>query len=414
MLATETSRLRIEFLNNETQAVTALALSNTLPAGMFVRAAPNVSSTCGGTFTPENSATNGSYGLSGGTIPARVGLNAGTCAIELDVFTAYRGSFNHTIAAGAATGQILYDAGGGDMQTAAVQNGALAQATLAATLLDLTGSIATVGTDWIQGGETWERRITINNPNAVPVTGVAFTHNLATEEGFISRATPRTFALCGGTVVITDEPSPQPAGYGPTSRFVASGLTVPANGSCVIPYQVSPSRDPTWPRNHVGQTQRISTNAITSNEGARNSQISGGIWTDTGIQVDHWFNDSNHAVINATVTSSATFRVRVYHTNALPITNFSFADALPPGLEITAIQSNDCGGTLTTPGNTSVSLTGATLAAVTPQQSGLQARECNFRVTVMPLSPTPQDYWNTIAAGNLSGYAYSAPGNVRL
>lgn len=87
--------------------MTALALSNTLPAGMFVRAAPNVSSTCGGTFTPANGATNGSYGLSGGTIPARVGLNAGTCAIELDVFTAYRGSFNHTIAAGAATGQIL-------------------------------------------------------------------------------------------------------------------------------------------------------------------------------------------------------------------------------------------------------------------------------------------------------------------
>ncbi|MGA1209523.1 MAG: hypothetical protein ACO3U4_07745, partial [Gemmobacter sp.] len=415
VLATQTSRLRIEFLNNETAPVTALALSNSLPAGMFVREAPNLSSTCGGSFVPANGATQGSYALTGGTIPARVGLNAGACAVEFDVFTAYRGSFNHVIAANAASGEILYDAGGGDMQTATIRNGASAQATLAATLLDLTGSIANVGTDgYIQGGETWERRITLTNPNAVPVTGVAFTHNLATDGGWNSRAEPGTYSVCGGTVVISDEPSPHPASSGPTSRFVASGLTVPANGSCVIPYQVSPSRSVTLPRWHWGQTQHFHANLVTSNEGARNSHFSAGNHTDTGIQVDHWFNDSNHAIVNATVTSSATYRIQIYHAQAVAVSNFNLTQALPAGLEITGIQSNDCGGTLTTPGNTSISLTGATLPGVNPQQGGHQGRGCDIRVTVMPLSATPQDYWSSLPAGNLAGFAYNAPSNVRL
>ncbi|MGA1268352.1 MAG: hypothetical protein ACO3WM_04755, partial [Gemmobacter sp.] len=33
---------------------------------------------------------------------------------------------------------------------------------------------------------------------------------------------------------------------------------------------------------------------------------------------------------------------------------------------------------------------------------------------VMPLSATPQDYWSSLPAGNLAGFAYNAPSNVRL
>lgn len=120
------------------------------------------------------------------------------------------------------------------------------------------------------------------------------------------------------------------------------------------------------------------------------------------------------AIVNATVTSSATYRIRAYHDQAVAVSNFNLTEALPAGLEISAILSNDCGSTLTTPGNTSISLTGATLPGITPLQGGFQARACNIRVTVMPLSATPHDYWKRLPAGNLAGFAYYAPSNVRL
>ncbi|MBO9663964.1 GEVED domain-containing protein [Dokdonella sp.] len=93
----ETSRLHVQLRNisQPTPAVLSADLIDALPAGVFVAAEPNATTSCGGTWTADAGAASVRL-LSGAQIPA-----AGTCEVAVDVTSSVRGRHPNTIAAGA-------------------------------------------------------------------------------------------------------------------------------------------------------------------------------------------------------------------------------------------------------------------------------------------------------------------------
>jgi hypothetical protein len=86
-------------LNNPNAAVATLTapLVDTLPAGVFIAAAPNASSTCGGAGAPLAIAGGSTVTLPAGrSIPAN-----GSCTLSVDVTSAVVGTYLNTIPIGA-------------------------------------------------------------------------------------------------------------------------------------------------------------------------------------------------------------------------------------------------------------------------------------------------------------------------
>ncbi|MBK5276635.1 MAG: DUF11 domain-containing protein [Desulfuromonadales bacterium] len=88
-----TNRLTITLTNPNTAAITGLTFTDTYPANLFNAAAPNLTSTCGGTATAAPGS--GTLSLTGGTIPA-----SGSCSLSVDVTTTLPGSYTNMLTAG--------------------------------------------------------------------------------------------------------------------------------------------------------------------------------------------------------------------------------------------------------------------------------------------------------------------------
>ncbi|GAB4479177.1 MAG: hypothetical protein Kow00124_24450 [Anaerolineae bacterium] len=83
------SRLTFTLANPNGVQLTGAAFSDTLPAGMAVAAAPNASTTCGGTWTPTSGSTTLTF--SGGAIGV-----GGACTVSVDVTAAAAGAYVNT------------------------------------------------------------------------------------------------------------------------------------------------------------------------------------------------------------------------------------------------------------------------------------------------------------------------------
>ena len=106
------STLTISLGNSNSIALTAVALTDTLPGNVVTSASPAPTNSCGGSL----SSTSGSISLSGGTLPA-----SGACTIMVTVKSGTVGTYTDTISAGAVT------------TTPSAGNEAVASATLAVT-----------------------------------------------------------------------------------------------------------------------------------------------------------------------------------------------------------------------------------------------------------------------------------------
>jgi len=93
-----TSTLTFTIANSNSSGLTGIAFNDAFPAGLVVAATPNVSNTCGGTFTATANAV--SVDLSGGT------LSGASCTISVDVHGTATGTMNNT------TGSISSTEGG--------------------------------------------------------------------------------------------------------------------------------------------------------------------------------------------------------------------------------------------------------------------------------------------------------------
>ncbi len=83
------STMTLVITNPNALALTGLLFADNFPADLVVAATPNISSTCGGTFTAAASAV--SVDLAAGTVAANT-----TCTIKMDVTSSIAGSYDNT------------------------------------------------------------------------------------------------------------------------------------------------------------------------------------------------------------------------------------------------------------------------------------------------------------------------------
>ena len=322
-----TTSLTLNISNPNTGlALTGIAFTDNLPAGLVVASTPNLSNTCGGTAMAT--AGSGSVSLSGGTVAA-----SASCTVSVNVQGTIAGIKNNSV-------QVTSTEGGtGNTSNASITVVAppTISKTFGAASIPLNGSTSLSFT--IQ-----------NNNTGVSLTGVAFSDTLP---GGLVISTPNGLTgTCGaGTITATQG----------TNVISLSGGTIAASSSCTFSVNVT---------GIAAGLQNNTTGNVTSTEGGTGGTASASLKVEAPPSIAKVFNPANIA-LNA--TTSLTFTITNPAANVDAATGVAFTDVLPTGLSVANATATVCGGTLTTTAPTGIALAGATIAA-----NG----QCQFSVTV--------------------------------
>ena len=368
--------LRITLTNVTGATITALAFTDTYPAGL-VNANTTTTNTCGGTATASATATNpGTLVLSGATT-----LAAGaSCVITANVQSATSGSYTNTIAAGGVTSSIG-------------PNVAATSATLNVARPNITKEFSALT---VPLNSTAALTITLSNPTATAMTGAAFTDTLPAG---LTAATP------GGTCVGTKAAS--------GSTVSITGGTIPANGSCTVTAVVT------------GTTIGLKINTIpvggltvTGPAAASNGTAA---TDDITVLAAPTISKSFLTSPILPVTGVSTLQIVLANSNSVALTGATFTDTFPtaPGLMTLAnlTTTNSCSGTLTDNANAAL-IVGSASVRLT---GGVIPSNGSCTITVNVKANLAGDYLNTIPLGSLSTtnggastVAATAPLSVRL
>ena len=342
----DTTLLKITLQNPNAAAVTGATFTDTYPFAMFNTAVPGAAiSGTGCTGTVTTTANGNSLALSAGNVPA-----SSSCDITVSVTSAAANTYVNS------TGAVTTTNAG----TSASVNGTLVVLGHITALKAFTPtSVSTNAASML--------KITLSNPNAVALTGVAF--NDAYPSGLVNTATPAgatSGAGCSGTVTA--------AANG--GALVLSGGTVPANGSCSITANVTSAT--------AGSYANSSGAISTANAGA--GVAAGATLMVTAIepppapQVSKDFTPSSIGV-----NGSTQLKITLLNVNLFALTSVAFTDTYPAAMFNTASPgsaisgSAGCSGTLTaTAGGTTLALSGGNLPAL---------GSCDFTVTVTATTP---------------------------
>ncbi|PWQ97378.1 GEVED domain-containing protein [Leucothrix pacifica] len=401
VLPKEVSRLTVELQNSNTVVATNTTFTDVFPAGVFVAATPNATTTCGsGTVTHSNSATEGQLTLSGGTVPAGDGINPGRCKVEIDVLAPTKGTYINTIAAGDVTATASSSSISTDQATSA---------TLTALINPFTVQISSDTSSYssfvyLKGEDVATMTLTLTNPNAVSLTDVNMDWDFTTIAHLIDGTGGGT---CGGTVSVIDAGSSSTT-YREETDFSYTGGTIPANGSCTITVQLQTRAyaDQSY-RNYDYGRAAIAPNTFSTAEGATNTTTTGYFYSYHGIEVEKTFDDETLKQVHA-ISGVATSQLKLVFENlqVVPVT-LNIADIMPtsPGqMTVDSIDSNTCGGTISTNGGTEITLTGGSLPA--SPRIGRSFSSCEILATVSVL--TDGTYTNDIPSGTTGGYTYGS------
>ncbi len=373
------SRLTITITNPAASPVGNISVIDNLPAGMVVPAGANPATSCiGGTVTAP---APGQVRMTGGTLTAASSGSAATCTVQIDVTSAAGGSYTNTIQAGEITGT----AGGlpvsNPQPTSAVLT--VAQPIEVQIAIDgqtLDGTIQT-GASFTTGSATsntaTQETVTIRlrNPNAIPLTGIAFSDLLP--PGLVLSTTPDGATTCtGGTV--------QAPVSGTTIGLTGGSLA--GGAACTVTANVLSNSPGTY-------LDDIPVGAVTSLEGASNALATAAeliILDPPSVGLEF-----NLAVIPPNGISTTI--VTLGNTNAVNLTLTSpLVVTLPaaPGPILVAggpIITTNCGGVPTaTVGGTTITF---------PTGGVIPSGGCTIEVDVT--GATPGAYTGIIPAGDL-------------
>ncbi|MEP7289450.1 MAG: hypothetical protein ABI947_27180, partial [Chloroflexota bacterium] len=328
-----------------TVALTGVAVTDGLPAGVVVAAPPNVVGNCNG-GTVVATAGSGIVSLSNGTLP----LNA-TCTITMDVTAAAVGTYNNT------SGNVTSTNGG-------IGNTASATLIVVPPVLPPTAAKSFTPASIPLNG-TSVMKFTLTNPaaNTATLTGIGITDNLPA--GVVIGTPPNVVGNCNGGVVT--------AVAGGTTVSLTGGSLV-ANTNCVISVNVTAAAQGAYVN---------TTGAVTSTNGGTGNTATATLTVVAPPVVAKAFAPATMAagdksVLTLTFTNPA--------GNTVAETGMALTDNLPLGLKIASPNGlvSTCGGTATAAvGSASVSLSGSTLAA---------NATCTVKVNVT--SPTAGTYMN--------------------
>ncbi len=200
-----TTSLSFAIVNsNPSTALSGIAFTDTLPAGLVVAPSPHLSNVCGGTATAVAGAA--TVSLAGGTLAA-----SGSCTVTVAVEGTTAGTKSNSVQVSSTEG------GTGNTSKASLS-------VVAPPVITKAFAGATVS---LNG--TTSLRFTITNPasNTVSLTGVAFSDTLP--PGLVVSTPNGLSGSCGGTVSA-------PAG---SSSISLSGGAIPVNSSCSFAVNVA-------------------------------------------------------------------------------------------------------------------------------------------------------------------------------
>jgi fimbrial isopeptide formation D2 family protein/uncharacterized repeat protein (TIGR01451 family) len=357
-----TSELTITIDNTEAnaQALTAMALTDSLPAGVTLATVPNPRTTCGnGTVTGAPGGT--SVALSGGSVAANA-----ICTISVVVTASSPGAYINVIPPGAlSTAQLATNATQvtGNLSVALPPN------------VNLSKSFSPQAI--IPGGSSTLTIVLANTqPGSANLTGVGLTDTLPT--GLTLATTPGASTTCGGSVAAT----------GGGTSIVLSGASLAAGATCTISAKVTGLTTGTF-------TNTIPVGSLTSLQGASNDfPVSAPltITTTPSVQVTKSFSP---AAIDVNGVSALTLTIANIDGAAVPLTNLAVGDALPAGITVapTPGASTTCpsGVVVAAAGSTNITLSGANLAV---------GSTCT--VTANVTGSAPGAYVNTVPASAIT------------
>ena len=378
------STMTITLQNNVDSPLVNVSVTDNLPGtvanGIRVAAVPNASTTCGAgviTATPGSNIVS----MTGGTVPAQVGLIPGLCTITVDVV----GTDSTPSSPSTYTNTIPVANISGTVQNTGVTINPVANASAVLTIQNLTmGIVKGFNPVLVYGGAYSTMSIDLINPNTnTALTGIAFTDDMTLLGTGMKLANPVAFntGTCGGT--LTGNPG--------DASFSYSGGALPANSTCTLTLRVVMDIN-------GNRTNRIPVGAVTTFNGVSNAFATEASLTNLpGVSINKNFNPST-----VLTTQPSVLTITIKNTSNIPVSNMGLADnlpgTLPDGLEVAnpANVTNTCGGTVTAnPGSQTVQLVGGSLAEL-----GNPGDTC--AITVNVISTRPGVYINTIPSGALT------------
>lgn len=351
------SILTVTINNANAVALTQVAFSDTLPAGLVIANPANVATTCSaGTAL----ATTGgiTLGLSNGTVPA-----SSSCTVSAAVWSVTPGIYLNTIPVGGVS-----SLNGGSNTTAA--NASL-------TVLQGPGLTKAFSPTVITPNGLSTLTISLLNPTATALTAASVTDLLPS--GLLIATTPAASTTCGGAVVAA-----------PGSNSVRlNGGTIPPSSLCAFQVNVTASA--------IGDYTNIIPAAALSSSGGGNPNPAQADLSVTAPLVSKAFG-TNPVAAN----TSTALTVTLINTTSTVITGAAFTDVFPtsPGAMTLAniTTSNTCGGTLTnhTGAALAVGSAGIRLAGATIPNGGTCSVTVNVRASI------GGNYLNTIPVGGVT------------
>lgn len=333
---------------NSTLALSALAFTDTLPAGLVVATPPAITGSCGGGVIAAAAASN-AISLNGAALAAGV-----TCTFAVNV-----SSDGSTLGNLANATSVVTSAEAGA--------GAAASATVSVTFDPPTVSAAFTPSR-IKPGANSTLTLSIKNTNTtIQLNGVGLGNTLPAG---VTIASPNGLSNnCGGTVAAT-------AG---SNSITLSGGAVPAGFTCTVSLRVTSNEGV---KNNV-------TSPVTYTGGAGGT-ASATLSAATPPSIINTF--AALSVGNGTPTTM-TFILQ-NPNSSVPLTGLAFTNNLPTGLVLAAADTvtGNCGGgtIVAAPGTGAITLSGAALPA---------GGSCTFKV-------------NVVGDGKAVGYLKNSTGQV--
>jgi uncharacterized repeat protein (TIGR01451 family) len=343
---------------NSTTALSGVAFTDNLPAGLVVASPNGATNGCGGSVTAV--AGSGSVSLAGGSIPS-----SGSCTVKVDVV-------------GTSAGQKVNTSGAVSSTTGGTGNTASANVVVVAP----PAIAKAFGKSVFPIGSTTSLTFTVSNPNvATTLTGVGFSDSLPA--GLVVNTPSGLSNGCGGSAS---------AAAGTVSL---SGGSIPPLGSCTVTVSVK----------GVGAgTKNNVSGAVTSTEGGTGNTASASVIVALPPSLTKAFGAGS---VRVGQTTSLTFTITNPNTGT-PLSGVTFSDPFPSGLMVAASPSvsNTCGGVPTVgPFALAVGYGSGTIPA---------GGSCTFKVNVTATSTGVKNNVTTIISSTQGGVGSPASASVTV
>jgi LPXTG-site transpeptidase (sortase) family protein len=379
------SRLNVTIYNPNAFQLTNASWTDNLigvQPGLVIASPMGLTNSCGGSVTAAAGST--TLSLSGGNVPAQVGVTPGSCTVSINITSTTPGNLINTIPAGAltSTGQGL-----------PITNTSPASATLnvTGTLPPSVNKSFSPGTIW--AGQVSQLSIVIRNNEAVrSLTQASLTDNLPANV-FLANPVSPVLTGCGGAAALT-------AVSGGTSVTLNNGTIAP-NSTCTITVNVTSNVQGAY-------TNRIPANALQTQQGLTNSTAA-----TTRLNVQEIGILKRFSTPTFSAGGTTTLIITLQNPTGSPYTGVSFTDNFPAPLTVVNVTGNTCGGTVSTT-TSSISLTGG----IIPIGSITTPGTCTISVQITVPAGTPSGtFTNTIPTGALitdQGVGNSRPANATV